>query len=299
MEIVAPGIYVETSYASGNVGAIVTGAGVVCVDVPELPSRAHHWFAQIRAVTDQAIIALIQTDYDQERAVSTYILDVPVIAHDATWEKMKVYSNEKVLSQIHELVRDDVGGSDWSVRMPEVTFSERLILYKGAREVHALYAGGHSPGSCMVYVPEESVLFTGDVVFNKVHPSMTQAETKQWLAALTALRKMTVETIVPGHGPVCGKEATQPLSEYIRDLRAMIRRSYQAGRSKSETSSAVISEFLSAFPYDESERDRVRLQVKGGSDRIYDEYRTEAKASLSVSKNASKRSAAKRQGGHP
>ena len=270
METVAPGIYVETGYASGNVGAIVTGAGVVCVDVPERPSHAHRWFAQIRSVTDEAIIALIQTDYDQERVVSTHLLDVPVIAHDATWERMKVYSNEKVLSQIRELVRDDVGDSDWSVRMPEITFSERLILYKGAREVHVLHGGGHSPGCCMVYVPEESVLFTGDVVFNNMHPSMTQAETKQWLAALTSLRKMNVETLVPGHGSVCGKEATRPLSEYIRDLRAMVRRSFQAGRSKSETSSSVISEFLSAFAYDESERDRVRLQVKGGSDRIYD-----------------------------
>ena len=62
METVAPGIYVETGYASGNVGAIVTGAGVVCVDVPERPSHAHRWFAQIRSVTDEAIIALIKLD---------------------------------------------------------------------------------------------------------------------------------------------------------------------------------------------------------------------------------------------
>ena len=59
------------------------------------------------------------------------------------------------------------------------------------------------------------------------------------------------------------------------------------GRSKSETSAAVIPEFLDAFPYRQSEKDRIRQLVKGGSDRIYDEYRTEAKATTVKTKGAS------------
>jgi cyclase len=294
MEAIAPGVYVEARYASGNVGAIVTGTGVVCVDVPMYPSDARHWLGQIASVTDEPIIALVQTDYDQERVVSTPLLDVPVIAQDAAWDKMKIYNNEKTLNQIREILRSDGRNVDWSVRMPSVTFSERLILHKGAREVHVLHGGGHSPATCMVYLPDESLIFTGDMVFNNAHPSMTQAETKQWLSALTALRKMTVDRLIPGYGPMCGKEATHPLSDYIRDMRAMVRRSFQAGRSKSETSSALIPEFMDAFPYDESERDRVRLRVKGGSDRIYDEYRAEAKANAATAKGASKRSATRR-----
>ena len=295
MKKIAPGVYLETRYASGNVGLIVTGAGVICIDIPMLPSDARRWLAQIESTTDQPIISLIQTDYDQERVISTPLLDVPLIAHDATWGRMKMYSSEKVLSQINQVLERDGVKRPWHARLPDITFSERLILHKGSREVHVLHGGGHSPATCMVHLPESSILFTGDVVFCNTHPTMSQAETKQWLSALTTLRKMTVDTIVPGRGEVCDRDASHPLSDYIRDIRAVVRRSFQAGRSKSETSSAVIPDLMDAFPYKESERDQVRLRVKGGSDRVYDEYRAEAKASMTKTKRSSRRSSGKRK----
>jgi glyoxylase-like metal-dependent hydrolase (beta-lactamase superfamily II) len=129
----------------------------------------------------------------------------------------------------------------------------------------------------MVHLPGDRLIFTGDVVFNNVHPSMEHAETQAWLSALTRLRKMEVDIIVPGHGSVCDKRGTQPLSGYIRAMRAKVRHRFGAGRSKSEISKAVLSEFLDAFPYDEGEWERIYTRVKGGSDRIYDEYRTAAK----------------------
>jgi cyclase len=177
--------------------------------------------------------------------------------------------------------------------MPDITFDERLILYKGERQIHVLHGGGHSMGTCMVHLPEEDVVFTGDLVFNRQHPSMNFAESKQWLSALNQLRKMPVEVIVPGHGPVCDREATHPLSDYIRDIRAMVRKSFQAGRSKSETSSAVIPELFECFPYDESRRDEIRLRIKGGSDRIYDEYRALAKAKVTRKKSSGRRTRSK------
>lgn len=298
METVAPGVYVETRYASGNVGAIVTGVGVVCIDVPMLPSDVEHWRSQLRSVTGEPIVTLVQTDYDQERAVGAFFLNVPTIAHDAIWDRMKGYASDKALGQINDLVRRDDKRARWRVRMPDVTFSERLILHKGRREVHVLYGGGHSMAACMVHLPAENLLFTGDLVFNNVHPSMSQAESKQWLSSLTAMRKMAVDVIIPGHGPICDKEATYPLSDYIRDMRAVVRRSFQAGRSKSETSSAVIPEFLDVFPYRESDRDQVRGHIKGGSDRIYDEYRAEVKANTANQSSVSKRSKARRQRKH-
>ena len=79
MEQVAPRVYVESGYASGNVGFIVTGSGVVCIDVPMLPEDVRHWRAQIESVTDEPMLLLVQTDYDQERVVGTYWLDAPIV----------------------------------------------------------------------------------------------------------------------------------------------------------------------------------------------------------------------------
>jgi glyoxylase-like metal-dependent hydrolase (beta-lactamase superfamily II) len=293
MKQVAPGVYVETGYASGNVGAILTGAGVVCVDAPLLPRDVHHWQAQIASVTDEPLIALVQTDYDRERVVSTCMFDVPLIAHDAAWPRMRMYGSEKLLGQINELLYEDSSVRKWQARMPDITFSDRLVLLKGGREIHVIHGGGHSPAASMVSLPDENLLFTGDVVTCGVHPSMVHAESRAWLATLTALRKMNVGIIVPGHGRQCGRDATHALSDYLREMRAAVRRSYQAGRSKSETSSAVIPKFMDAFEYDEADRDKVRLLVKGGSDRIYDEYRAEAKSQTGDS--AARRSSRRRR----
>jgi len=278
MKEVAPGVFVETGYGSGNVGAIATGAGLVCVDVPMRPKDVHHWRAQLELVTEEPVIVLVQTDYDRARVLSTGMFSVPVVAHDAAWSRMHMYSSEKVLSQINEMLYGDSSRRTWQVRMPDITFSERLVVHKGHRELHVLHGGGHSPATSMVYLPQENLLFSGDVLFAGVHPIMSHAVTQQWLSTLTALRKMSVEQIVPGHGEVCDKTASYPLSEYIREMRAAVRRNFRAGRTKSETSSALIPQFVDAFPYAEHERDLVRMRVKGGSDRIYDEYRATARA---------------------
>lgn len=296
MKQVTSRAYAETKYTSGNVGFIVTKAGVVCIDVPMLPSDVYEWRAQIATVTKKPIIAVIQTDYDQTRVVGTCLFKVPLIAHDNTWDKMKVYNSEKMLNQINEMIDKDIGRTNWRPRMPDITFKERLVLYKGDCEIHVIHGGGHSLATSLVYLPEENVVFSGDLVFSYQHPSMTSAESKQWLSALNQLRKMPAETIVPGHGRICTKEATHPLSDYIRDMRATVRKSFQAGRSKSETSSSLIPEFFDAFPYDEGERDLVRTRVKGGSDRIYDEYRALAKANSAKLKSSTKRTRSKARG---
>jgi cyclase len=288
MRQVAPGAYVETKYKSGNVGFILTAAGVICVDLPMMPTDTNRWLAQIQSVTDKPLLFLIQTDYNRERVVSTGMVDVPVIAHEVAWERMKIYRNDKRVQQIRDLIAGTELHKSWQARMPDITFTERLILNKGSRTIHILYGGGHSPATCMVYLPENRLIFTGDLVYNNMHPTMAQAETKEWLSSLNQLRKLVVDTIVPGHGLVCGKECTHPLSDYIRDMRAQVRHCFQAERSKSETSSTIIPEFMDAFPYVEDERDRVRRRIKGGSDRIYDEYRAAARAGAAGSRNETK-----------
>lgn len=286
MKEIVSGIYVETRYKSGNVGLVLTGAGAICIDVPTMPNDVEHWLAQIRRVTQEPIVFSIQTDYSRDRVVSTCLIDAPIIAHEATWEKMKVYRNDKKTQQIREMLNGTAASESWEARLPDITFTERLILNKGTREIYIMHGGGHSAATSMVYLHEERLIFTGDLVYNKMHPSMVHAHTKEWLSSLNQLRKMVADTVVPGHGEICDKEATYLLSDYIREMRAKVRQCFQTGRSKSETSSILIPEFIDVFPHAESERDRVRRYIKGGCDRIYDEFRAATKASATANRSA-------------
>jgi cyclase len=257
-----------------------------------MPEDARRWLSCIQSVTDEPIISLVQTDYDLERVLSTHLVDAPVIAHEAAWEGMhRIYSRRTTIQQIRDLFGGD---GDWQIRMPDITFSDHMILNKGMREVHILHGGGHSPATCMVHLPECRLIFTGDVVFNNVYPSMELAETQAWLSALTRLRKREVDIIVPGHGSVCDGQATRALSGYIRKMRAQVRRGFGLGHSKRDTSNTLLPEFMNAFPYHHNELENVRRRIKGGSDRIYDEYRTAAKKRTS-SKQRKGRKRRKRQ----
>ena len=288
MREIAPAVYMETGYPGGNVGFIDTGEGIVCVDLPTMPHDTRQWIAAIEDTTAQPVVAVVQTDYDMPRVLSTDLVGAPLIAHEAVWEPMaKVYGRDRVAKRINELLGD---GADWQVRMPDVTFAEQVILKRGKKEIHVLHAGGHSPGTSMVHVPDERLVFTGDLVFNGLHPTMEYAQSKAWLTALNRLRKMAVEIIVPGHGQVTDKEATYPLSEYIRQIRAVVRRSYRAGRTKSDAPKLVVPQLVDAFPYDRTATDRLSKQIKDSCNRVYDEYRTAARAKRRNGKPRKRRS---------
>jgi len=303
MDQVAPNVYIH-GYQSGNVGFVQTGEGVVCIDSPMLPRDVRDWQSRIASVTQEPIVLLIQTDYDQARVVGSWFFDATVIAHDASWDRLKIYGSEKMLSQINALVKASDSTKDWRVRMPDITFSHQLLLHKGEHEIHVLHGGGHSCATSMVYLPHYKLIFSGDLVFCGQHPTMTYAQTRQWVATLDRIHEMPIEIIVPGHGPVCTRQAARPLADYIRNMRRRVQESFESGKSKSETSAAIIGEFLDLFPYTDQERDERRLRIKGGSDRIYDEYRARSKANASrearlrnssTARNKSRRARKRRQ----
>ena len=102
---------------------------------------------------------------------------------------------------------------------------------------------------------------------------MAQAISKDWLDGLTYLRKLTSDKIVPGHGPVCGRDATERVSDYIRTLRSRVRQLQRAGRSKTEAASTLVGEMVPWFPIPSERKPKIEAQIKAGIGRVYDELR--------------------------
>jgi cyclase len=275
MQEIGTGIYVCTEFRAANVGFIVTGAGVILVDTPMIPTEAARWKEMIASVTGQPLIYVINTDHHRAHILGNQHINAPVIAHEAAWKEMSSYS-DSFLQRTIDLFKNE---SEIAAQLaglkivpPQITFSERLVLLKGTREVHLIYAGGHTPATIIVYVPDEKVLFTGDVVVNGQHPAMGQADTKEWLGALNTIRKMKVNVLVPGHGPLCDLEATYHLSEYIRQARSKVRSLYRANKSKSEVSS-LVAEVAALYPFPSEQKSRVEKRIRAGLNRIYDEMK--------------------------
>nr|MBC7245133.1 MBL fold metallo-hydrolase [Chloroflexota bacterium] len=280
MQEIAKGIYFEDSYRSGNVGCVVTEEGAVLIDCPMLPKDAWDWLKKIASKTKKGVAFLINTDYKVERILGNCFFPANVtIAHQQTWAEVQRYDEaflqrylthqkDHSFSTVADLIKA-------RIVLPELTMTRDMTLYKGERVFHLIYAGGHTPASIMVHLPQERILFTGDVVVNGEHPSLAQADTMNWLHALEMIRKMeNVEMIVPGFGEPCEPSVTEVLTDYIVKMRERVHECFRNGYTRRETVDRVrMQDFFSIPP---ARREAIERRIRSSVEHVYDEFKKAA-----------------------
>jgi glyoxylase-like metal-dependent hydrolase (beta-lactamase superfamily II) len=123
---------------------------------------------------------------------------------------------------------------------PTETFSGESIRQVGAKEVRLVEVGpAHTRGDVLVHVPADRTVFTGDILFANAHPIIWAGPVANWVSACERILAMEVETVVPGHGPLCGLEAVTALRDYLLHLEAEAKRCLAAGLSRKEAARAV------------------------------------------------------------
>lgn len=277
---IAPNIFVESGYHGANVAFVVTGEGVILIDSPMLPEEAHHWQGEIRKRTDERILYIINTDHHRAHIIGNqFFPTATVIAHERAWKEMKSYG-DSFRTRLINMYRDripeavEVWQNHLQIIEPQVTFSGRTLLYRGDKEIHLIPVGGHTPATTVIYFPQEKLLFAGDVVVTNRPPFLSQGNTKEWLEALTYLRKLRYDILIPGHGELTGKEATESMSEYLRMVRRKVRSAYRSGLSKADTARSL-SHLIRFWPIPTFEKPKADRRFKSGLGRVWNEIRAE------------------------
>ncbi len=281
MKKIASNIYVSTAYPGVNVGFIVLPTGAIAVDVPTLPQDARAWRQRIVETAGGPILYLVLTDTHPDRMLSAGLLEVPIVAARAAYERASAYSDGFWRGVVEGWARrfpeaaDDLAGA--SGTLPEIMVENRLTLRKGGMDVTVERIAGAFPGSVRIYLPEQRILFVGDTLVVDTHPYMDAApDTKAWLSTLKSLRRARSSklTIVPGRGPLCDPSATLPLSEYIALARRRARSWRTSGRARVDKAAAV-AELLPLFPIPDGEQDLVQRRIKAGLERLHEELKAD------------------------
>lgn len=85
---------------------------------------------------------------------------------------------------------------------PDVTFDEELVLEGSRRSLHLItYGGGHSPSDVFAYLPDERIIFAGDLAMVGLHPSVGDGWPDRWMRILRRMQRLRPEQVLPGHGP--------------------------------------------------------------------------------------------------
>jgi cyclase len=118
-------------------------------------------------------------------------------------------------------------GVDWGeipLAPPFVTFADRLDVHVDDLAIELQFQGpAHTTNDIVAWVPERKLLFAGDLVFNGGTPFVVMGSVAGSIAAVERLQALGAETIVPGHGDVCGPEMLQDQLDYLRFVQALAR----------------------------------------------------------------------------
>jgi cyclase len=284
MDKLTPQVFVESGYRGCTVGAIVTPLGIVCVDTPLLPADARRWRARLAELSSQPIVYTIYTDGHRDRVLGQQWLGGQVVAHEATWEKLRSYGDAMRQQVIEFLTHHGTPEAaeelsrHLQLGLPQLTVSNggALTLHLGKPKIVVRPVGGATPGSLWVELPDQNVVFAGDVVTQSTHPFMSEANTMVWLERLAELREPNyfATKIVPGRGGGYKRADTQKAIHYLADMRARVRQIMTERRGKFEAPE-LVPEFLNRFPIPDDEHERVQRRVRTGLERVYEELKAE------------------------
>ena len=283
-EELAPGVFINNHYRGCTPGFIYTEEGIILVDAPLIPKQALDWREQIEEeYPDQPFLYLINTDNHRGHALGNqYFMPVKVIAHERAHKEMSGYTDnfkERVRNSFKREPEIQSQLTNIEIIPPHVTFTNRAKLLFGDREVELIFVGGHTPATSIVWMPTERICFVGDILWVDQHPYMAQGNTLEWLAALELIRALDVEYLVPGHGPICGPDATYRVGEYIQFMRGRVRDFYLEGKNKNETKSGLVGEMLEWFPVPPERKAKIESQIKSGLNRVFREIQREEEQS--------------------
>jgi cyclase len=89
----------------------------------------------------------------------------------------------------------------------------------------------HTQGDALVHVPQDRVVFTGDVLFKEGTPIAWAGPVSNWIRACDRILAMDVDVVVPGHGPIADKTAVRDMRGYLQFVSDEARKRYDKGMS--------------------------------------------------------------------
>jgi cyclase len=269
---IASGVWaVVTSLAESgggpNSGFIVAGEEVIVIDSLVTPNLARELLRRIEAFTGKQPTFLVNTHSHGDHVIGNEVFAPPatVIAHEDIREIL-LREGRSIIDTIARLRRDlSEELKETRIVAPSITYRGRMALCFGARRVELINWGdAHSRGDTVVYLPQERVLYSGDLLFNHIFPPI-YGSSAGWVRALEQIEGMDIKVIVPGHGFLGGKREITDLKNCLIELRRQIRMCYERSLSKEEAISEIDMGTYRQWPHQE----RLALAI----DQLYKEFR--------------------------
>jgi glyoxylase-like metal-dependent hydrolase (beta-lactamase superfamily II) len=208
-----------------NAGVVIAPEGVVVIDALGSPALAQRLIEEIKTITDKPITYVIVTHYHADHVYGLQAFreaGATIIAQ----EQGKVYLTSDTARLRLEVSRDEL--APWIDEQTQLQAADQWIV----NDQTVMLSGwpfdlikvgpAHTPDDLAVYVPQEKVLFAGDLMFQGRIPFVGNADSAGWIASLNRLLTIEPAVVVPGHGPFSTDPAqdlqfTRDYLQFLRD----------------------------------------------------------------------------------
>lgn len=237
----------DGSWGWSNAGLVVGDGQALLVDTLFDFRLTREMLAAMRAVTPAAgrIGTVVNTHSNGDHCYGNALLEgAEIVATRAAAEEMAHESPAVIaefvrrapeLGPLGEYVQHCFGAfhfAEVQPRLPSRTFEGALSLRVGTRAVELIELGpAHTRGDLIVHLPEERLVFTGDLLFAHGTPIVWAGPVQRWIDACDRILALDAATLVPGHGPLSDARAVRAVRDYLGYVRSEARRRYDAGLS--------------------------------------------------------------------
>ncbi|GII56804.1 MBL fold metallo-hydrolase [Planotetraspora thailandica] len=214
-----------------NAGAVSGPGGTILVDTCATEQRTTRFLAAVRAATGDAPLTMaVNTHLHGDHTYGNSLLpDTTVlIGHEAMREGLLA---DPIIDGCPPVWQPVPDWGDVTRRVPSVVLRSDLTVFTGSRRVDLLHPEytAHTPGDVVAWLPEERVLFTGDLIFNGITPMVLMGSVEGAIRALGWLAGFDADHVVPGHGPLIGRADLPGVLAGVEGYLRLVQETAQAG----------------------------------------------------------------------
>ncbi len=231
--------YAYTAEGDPNTGIVIGDDAVMVIDTQATPVMAQDVIRRIRQVTDKPIRYVVLSHYHAVRVLGASAYEPQhVVASRDTYDLIVERGEQDKASEIGRFPRlfRNVESVPEGLTWPTITFEGRMSLWLGKLEVQLIQLGrGHTKGDTVVWLPEQKILFSGDLVEFDATPYAGDAYFADWPQTLDNIAALKPAALVPGRGaalttPESVAQGLAGTRAFIADLHDSVKAGVAAGK---------------------------------------------------------------------
>jgi glyoxylase-like metal-dependent hydrolase (beta-lactamase superfamily II) len=265
MQKIVRNVYLENKYIGVNLGLVVIGKELLLVDSPLHTEDVNEWFKVISERGRPKFLVLL--DSHPDRVLGSRTLSLPAIAQDQTLTTIREWADtfkgnaHPIGAEADHLKR--ITGVNNAI--PEITFSERMVIHMGGKEIVFLHRPGPRPGSMWMVIPDLSVVFVGDTVTMDEPPYVGVSVIEAWLNNLDELRgsDMKSYTLISSCGGRIDRKDINHMARFLRKVQSRVEK-LENDKTRDDEIEHLAIDLMGDFTIRSIQQDLILKRLKTG-----------------------------------